>query len=190
MVEIYPGADLGNADLCNADLSGANLRCANLYCANLRGADLSNADLRNADLRGADLRGADLRCADLRCANLRNANLSGANLPHYQIAPEEGEFVAWKKVQGVVVKLLIPGTAQRTSSLVGRKCRASEALVLAVLGVKDEMSWVGTSAQDNSTEYRVGARVVPDSYDDDIRVECAHGIHFFITRREAEDWLK
>ena len=26
------------------------------------------------------------------------------------------------------------------------------------------------------------------SFDDDVRVECAQGIHFFITRKEAEDY--
>jgi len=37
-------------------------------------------------------------------------------------------------------------------------------------------------------EYRVGELVYPDSYDPDIRVECTHGIHFFLTREEAESW--
>ena len=36
--------------------------------------------------------------------------------------------------------------------------------------------------------YRVGKTVESDSYDDDIRVECSHGIHFFLTRKEAEEW--
>jgi hypothetical protein len=38
------------------------------------------------------------------------------------------------------------------------------------------------------TEYREGQMVYPDSYDDDIRVDCTHGIHFWLTRREAETW--
>ena len=41
---------------------------------------------------------------------------------------------------------------------------------------------------DPETIYRVGEIVRPDSYDPDIRVECSHGIHFFITRKEAEDY--
>jgi len=38
------------------------------------------------------------------------------------------------------------------------------------------------------TEYKVGETVKPDSFDDNPFVECTHGIHFFITRQEAEDY--
>jgi len=32
----------------------------------------------------------------------------------------------------------------------------------------------------------VSGLVKPDSFDPDPRVECSHGIHFFMTRKEAE----
>jgi hypothetical protein len=35
--------------------------------------------------------------------------------------------------------------------------------------------------------YRQGETVRPDSYSDDIRLECAPGIHFCLTREEAEE---
>jgi hypothetical protein len=38
------------------------------------------------------------------------------------------------------------------------------------------------------TEYRVGETVRPDKWDDNWMEECSHGIHFFITREEAEDY--
>lgn len=28
----------------------------------------------------------------------------------------------------------------------------------------------------------------PDKFDPDVRVECSHGIHFFLTREEAETY--
>jgi hypothetical protein len=37
-----------------------------------------------------------------------------------------------------------------------------------------------------NTIYKTGCEVFPDSFDPDPRVECSHGIHFFITREEAE----
>jgi hypothetical protein len=40
----------------------------------------------------------------------------------------------------------------------------------------------------NALEYKEGEIVVADSYDDDIRIECTNGIHFFMTRKEAKDW--
>ena len=145
-----------------ANLQGANLRSANLQDANLEDADLQDADLRGANLRSADLRGADLR---------------HAVLPNFQICPEEGEFIGWKKTTMGVVKLKITG--KRTSSLIGRKCRCSEAIVL---------EGSGFDKHSNTIEYKEGETVKPDSYDYDIRIECAHGIHFFITKKEAEEY--
>jgi len=119
-----------------------------------------------------------LRWADLRWADLRWADLREADLPHFQICPEDGSFVAWKKVRGSILKLLVPENAKRTSSLVGRKCRAEFVVVLEGEGV---------STHDDKTVYKVGETVYPDKYNDDIRVECTNGIHFFMTRKEAEE---
>jgi hypothetical protein len=173
------GADLGGAYLSGADLSGAYLRGATLRGAYLRGADLGGAYLSGADLGGADLSGANLGGA-----NLGGANLTDAKLPHFMICPELGKFVAWKKLRGgVIAKVGIPRSAGRTSSLVGRKCRASHVKVL----------WLseGTTGRGlhDGTVYEVGKIVRADSYDNDIRVECTHGIHFFQTRAEAEEYV-
>jgi hypothetical protein len=34
--------------------------------------------------------------------------------------------------------------------------------------------------------YKEGIEIEPDSFDDDVKVECSHGLHFFMTRIEAE----
>ena len=197
-------ADLRNADLSYANLSGANLSCANLSCANLRNADLRNADLsyavlRGADLsyadlsyavlRGANLRNADLRNADLRSADLRSADLSGAVLSSFQLCPD-GKLVVYKKASGYIVQLELGPKVKRTSSLVGRKCRAESAKVKTIFNLdrtKAEVTEV-TGSYDGKTVYKIGETVIPDKYDDDIRVECTHGIHFFITFEEARDY--
>ena len=178
------------ADLCGANLCYANLREADLRDADLRGANLGEADLRDADLRGADLRGANLGEADLRGANLRDANLRDANLrdaqgwehllPIRTIVPE-GELIGWKKLSdGTICKLKIPAEAKRVGGLIGRKCRAEYAIVIEGSGVS---SWDGV------TKYAPGETVRPDSFDPDPRIECSHGIHFFITREEADAYL-
>jgi hypothetical protein len=177
-------ADLSGADLSRADLRGADLRGADLSGADLSGADLSGADLSGAYLRGADLSGADLRGADLRRAYLRGADLSGATTddktrwPHFQLP--QGELVAWKRVGGKIVQLRIPAEAKRTASLVGRKCRAEYAVVVDIEG--------GEPVSTRGLRYSEGETVRPDIYDDDPKVECTHGIHFFATRAEAEEF--
>ena len=175
------GADLRDANLQDAYLRGANLQGANLQGADLRDANLQGANLRDANLRDANLWGAYLRGANLRGANLQGANLRDAKLSPFLIVPEEGSFIAFKKVDTGVIKIMIPDDAKRTSTLVGRKCRASHILVL-------EGSGKSPTHTQNTLEYKEGEIVVADSYDDDIRVECTNGIHFFMTRKEAEEY--
>ena len=102
-------------------------------------------------------------------------------LPHFQICPEKGSFIAWKKTTKGVVKLLIGGDSRRTSTLVGRKCRASKVEVL-------EGFEGATGPNRGGLYYHTGAVLEVKDYDDDIRVECTRGIHFFMTRKEAEEW--
>ena len=183
------GADLRDANLCDADLRGADL-----YRAHLRGADLRGADLRDADLRGADLRDANLCDADLRGADLRGADLRGVisneRTAMFGLAcPEEGEFIGWKKANGLIVKLLILADAKRSSATT-RKCRCSKARVLSIQtidGDEAEQQFVA-SDHDKSFFYRVGETVEAADFDEDRWNECSAGIHFFITRREAEQW--
>ena len=190
------GADLSGADLRRADLSGADLRRADLRRADLSGANLSDANLSDANLSDAnlidaDLRRANLSCADLRRADLSCANLSGANLSDIIFdeyssffalcCPEEGEFIAWKKCkENVIVKLKIPAESKR-SSATSRKCRAEYAEVVEVFGAE-----FGVSKYDSSIKYVVGETVKCHEWEEDRWIECGGGIHFFITRREAE----
>ena len=41
---------------------------------------------------------------------------------------------------------------------------------------------------DSNTIYKVNRLTRADKWDNDITVDCTHGIHFFVTRQEAEDW--
>ena len=180
-------ANLRGANLQDAHLQGANLRGANLQGANLQGANLQGANLQDANLRGANLQGAYLQGANLQGANLWGANLWGADLDFTceafqktRILPE-GSIIGWKKCKNdVIVKLRIPEGAKRSHAF-GRKCRAEWVEVLEVFGGD-----VGISKHDGITEYRKGTIVKPASFSEEWQNECAPGIHFFITRAEAE----
>lgn len=170
-----------------ANLEGANLEGANLERANLRWANLEVANLEVANLERANLEVANLRGANLRGANLERANLEGAVLPHFLITPEEGGFYGFKKLSGgVIVKVYIPSKAKRTNSLIGRKCRASEVKVVSV--VEGVINSPIKSTHFGDAVYYVGAVVKADKWDGDIRIECTHGIHFFMTLKEAREW--
>ena len=150
---------------------------------NLQGANLQRANLQGADLRGAYLRGADLQGADLRGArNLEEARDYKLAIAQTRILPE-GDIIGWKKCENdVIVKLLIPASAARSHAF-GRKCRAEFVYVLKVFGASEGTSM---TVQGPHTVYRAGERVSPSSFSHDWKEECAPGIHFYITREEAE----
>ena len=194
-------ADLSYADLSYANLSSANLSSADLSYADLRSADLSYADLSYANLSSADLRSADLSYADLSSANLSYADLSSANLSYakniekvknatlsfarIQFIPTTGAFIGWKKCKEGIVKLGISSDAKRSHGT-ERKCRASKAKCLEIYGPKGEMLKEAHSLNDPSFIYTVGKVIFPDSFDDNRWNTCGNGIHFYITREEAE----
>ena len=205
-------ADLTRANLEGADLEAANLREANLWRANLEGADLMEADLMRANLIetnliGADLRGANLRAASLRVADLRGACLDASNIGEADLwgatisrevvdklfplaCPESGAFIGWKKCsKSLIVKLQVLEDARRSSAF-GRKCRCDKAVVLAIEDVDGNpvQCDCAVSIYDHDFIYRIGETVSVDNFDTDRTHECASGIHFFITRREAVDY--
>ena len=176
------GANLRRANLIDADLIDANLRRANLIDANLIGANLSDASLRGADLRDANLRGADLRGADLSGAKCIPDNVSATT----SIVPD-GDLVVYKQLANdSIATLKIPKEAKR-SNATGRKCRAEYAEVLAIQEKEGGAMESGVSWYDNSFVYRVGETVHPHEWCEDRWQECAGGIHFYLTRYEAEN---
>ena len=122
--------------------------------------------------------------ADLRDADLGDAKNAKRAIAYTRILPE-GQIIGYKKgSKGEIIKLSIPADAKRSHAF-GRKCRAEFADVLEISnGEKSALN--GT--HDKKIEYKVGERVTADKWDEDFRSECSHGIHFFITRIEAEDW--
>ena len=177
----------------------ANLRYANLEGANLTGANLYRANLYRASLAGANmwyaiLTGANLRDANLEGANLEYAILEGAKLPPPSL-DLSGCTVGYKKVwnsdrsKQVVIELWFPEGTKLVSTVIGRKCRASEAVVVRCVstGHKEETEF--PSMHDRSFVYRIGETAWPDGrFNDSIAVECTSGIHFFTTQGEAEDY--
>ena len=201
-------ANLHDANLCGADLSGAYLCGANLHDADLHGADLSHAylcdaylcgaDLSGANLHGANLSDADLRYADLCGADLRDANHVQLSIAKTSILPDEGDIIGWKKAwtdgtmlpKSVIVKLLIPADAQR-SNATGRKCRASTARVLDLQDKQGNSLPPDTTAYssyDPEFTYKKGETIHVEDFDTNWCLECAPGIHFFITRIEAAEY--
>jgi len=121
---------------------------------------------------------------DLMGANLIGAALGDAkNIPATVAAtltvPADGDIIGYKKLgNGEICKLRIPADSKRSSATT-RKCRCEYAIVL---------DGEGPSRHDPDFIYRTGEKVCCHEWDDDRWNECSGGIHFFITREEAEDY--
>ena len=184
------GANLYMTNLIKADLNGVDLRFANIYGTDLNYACLSFADLSRTSLHRANLIGADLRCANLHDANLYMTNLIDAKNIDFPIScPEKGSFIGFKKANGLIIELEIPGDALRSSATT-RKCRCSKAKVISITNLDGSPSGVTSipSSWDGNFIYSIGDIIEVKDFDTNRRNECAPGIHFFITRQEAVNY--
>jgi hypothetical protein len=95
----------------------------------------------------------------------------------------EGSLIVWKKCRdNVLAKLRVEEGTTRSHAF-GRKCRAERVTVLEIIGGDIGLNY---HLEQNQTEYRAGEVVVCDRWEEDYTKECAGGIHFFVTREEAE----
>ena len=149
--------------------------------ANLSGADLSCADLSGADLYDANLSGADLNRANLSGADLNRAKGTLIKYRKGKILTED--IIGYKKCRGgVIVKLLIPRGAI-VFSINGNKCRTNKAKVLEIEGRDRAVS------KHKYMSYYVGDEFTIYNFNCMYNNECAPGIHFFMTRKEAVNYF-
>ena len=129
-------------------------------------------------------------CADLRGADLRCAYLQGAIGFHVWACPPSGGFTAWKKGgNGEIIKLKIPWWSRRVSPVGCRKCRAEFAITLSI--EKNGKSEASCENWNNNYPYTYEVGKVqgsPNGYDATLLDDCRPGIHFFLTKKDAEDF--
>lgn len=195
--------DEDRADFSDHILDGVDLKGALLYGANMRGCNFYGCDLAFCNLSRADLTGASFKGAVIHNTYMRGA-IGEPNIP--LACPDTGSFIAWKRCarvipgmtfkstrewkNSVVVKLLIPEDARRTSNQLG-ECRADRAKVLEIQSLSGEVlpDKVALSIYDLLTAYTVGETVYAPGYTGE-RFTCwTPGIYFYITRAEAVDYL-
>lgn len=108
------------------------------------------------------------------------------------VCPEKGSFVGYKIGLSpcclpCLIALKIPADAKRSSAY-GRKCRCNKAKVLDILEYGARKIISAVSCYDHSFIYHVGAEVSVPDFDENRWHECAPGIHFFMSEKEALDY--
>lgn len=185
--------NLSYTNFCGANLKGANFNGASICYADFTSANLNSTHFGDANLKGASLNYTNLDGVSFYNANLDEAIFWGAeHIPFIpSTCPDSGSFIGFKKASGYIVKLEIPEDAKR-SSAAGRKCRCDKAKVLEIQnydGTKSDKTVV-CSNFDHTFKYKVGEIITVDNFCENRWKECAPGIHFFINRQEAVNYIK
>ncbi len=206
----FNDANLHSANFRNATLEEVEFKSTKMTCVDFENARIDVSIFEDVSLYYANFHNAQLMYTDINHSRINDDTcLCGLrlhkvkNMPYVpMVCPEEGEFIGWKacdygysdfhKSQTVIVKLRIPADAKRSSAL-GRKCRASKAEVLAVYdldGNELDPAITPHSFFNDNFMYHVGAIVEPTvPFEENRWEECAPGIHFFINRREAIEYV-
>lgn len=188
-------------NLNNIDFSGQNLSQFDFSNSICESCDFSNCDLSSINFTGAKLINCSLKKANVSYSQFRHAILSNCDLTdikHRELAefltmtcPETGAFLAYKQCYNFrLVQLLVPADAKR-SSATNNTCRCSKAKVLTIKSFDFKKSYQeAVSLVDENFIYRVGETIEPDKFNENRWIDSTHGIHFYMTREEAMNYLK
>ena len=184
-----------HVDFSGADLTGANFdNCLCIDCdffeTILVDASLQGTDFRNSSLVCADISGANLYCAMLEHADLTDIIYDERTKFFALHCPKEGAFLGYKKCfDHRIVQLLIPAEARRTSAT-NTSCRCDVAKVLSIKDMyTNEPYDEAVSYVDENFIYYVGCWVVAENFNPDRWADSTGGIHFWLTRKEAEKYM-
>ena len=205
---------LSHATIHNADLSYANLdytACgfADIFHSSLRGATVQNASFRHTLFDLIDLNNITINHTDFTYSTFHKSNIISAGIACFSYATfkecgvvftgntslhscgmiVDAPIRGYKKCDTngngpTIVTLEIPRGAI-VFSINGSKCRTNKAIVRSIDGdgIDEAHSFF-----DEEFVYRVGDELVIDDFDLRYNVECGTGIHFFLTKEEAENY--
>ena len=111
------------------------------------------------------------------------------------VCPKQGAFIGYKvgitinddankTITPCLITLNIPEDAKRSSAY-GNKCRCDKAKVLDIRTFSGQKKDRAISCYDRSFIYKIREEISVSDFDENRWHECAPGIHFFMTEREA-----
>ena len=193
------GVNFTDADLTKACLVGANITAGLFYRTKMLDTKLGGSILTRSRIVDSVMTGSNWERALIDAVELENT----IDIPDYpMVCPASGGFTGWKQAMRdrreigrsiddfVIVELYIPEDAKRSSGI-SRKCRCSKAIVKSIQSLDGKILDINHvySRYDPNFVYKVGQCVEPlEPFNEDRWQECASGIHFFISRKEAEDY--
>ncbi len=187
----FSNTNFHNADFSNSDFSYSDFNNTNFHNTNFNNSDFSYSNFHNSNFYNSNFSYSDFNNIDFRNANFSKSNFNKSNFSNvsfnYRITPEEGVIIGWKKANKKIVKLEINCSDEISGGLISRKLRTNKVKVLEIQnidGTKVDINEI-RSDYDEYFVYRVGETIEIGDFVKDDKIECARGIHFFLTRNEA-----
>lgn len=199
----FNNATLKNADFRCSTIGDCTVTNSNFTSVSFIGASICYTSFKDSCLSYTDFTGARFYYARITKTEMFGSYIEHAfftcteidatgGLPFIGLkCPSEGAFIAWKvclyNKKKVIVKLLIPEDAKRTS-FTTLKCRADKAVVLEIQDAEGNKLRAKKvrSTFDSSFVYEVGKTVKPKyEFNEARHEECTSGIHFFVDRKAA-----
>lgn len=184
---------------CNIEYS--TFKLCKLYGAEFDGCTIYSTFFLCSNLQGALFKNTNGDKVAFQSCEMDNCRSFNSNLVFPQHVPSEGSFIAWKKARickcaendyedtDVIVKLRVVEDADRCSA--NHKCRASkvEVLQFETLDGKKLPDDTDVSSVFNHTfKYHIGI-VESRAYNTNPQDECSNGIHFFLNRDDAVNYV-
>ena len=183
---------------CDCDISDTSLKLCNLHGVVFDKCTISDTYFWCSELQLARFSNTSVSCVTFTSCDMDNCGSFNSNLVFPQHVPSEGSFIAWKKAKwvldkyektDVIVKLRITEDADRCSA--NHKCRASKVEVLqfeTLDGKKLPDDTDVRSFWNSMFKYHIGI-VESNGYNTNPQDECSNGIHFFLNRDDAVNYV-
>ena len=199
-------SDIKNSNLCNVDFISSlviNCDCDNssffnsvMFRCNIWNSNFTHINdfyyskIVSTFLKDCVFTFSDYEDAFADCSMKRT--IITPSEPVETIVPETGSFIGYKKVRldngsCGVVRLKVLEDSKRSNGT-SCMCRCSKAKVLSIIDERGEYYRQGYSFYDKSFKYKVGEVVEVENFNDNKFLDCTHGIHFFMTEKEAWDY--
>ena len=179
-------ACFNDSALYDCSLYKVDSTAANFYASMMHSCEFANVDFTKSDMTNTKIRTYGF-CHDV-CFD--DVDFDGADLDMPLIKGQFGKIlkrkmIGWKTCADyVLVKLEIPAGAV-VFSISGKKCRTNKAKVIEIIGAKE-----GRSMRNCNFIYRKGRTYVIDDFNLKYNTTCSTGIHFFKTKKEAEEYAR
>lgn len=186
----------------DCDVNYTSFELCRFYGVSFDGCTMSDTYFWCSDLHGAHFKNTNGDNVTFKSCEMDNCTSFNSNLVFPQHIPSEGSFIAWKKAwkreecasdkydnADVIVKLRIPEDADRCSA--NHKCRASKVDVIqfeTLDGKKLPDDTDVRSFWNSMFKYHIGI-VESHGYNTNPQDECSNGIHFFLNRDDAVNYV-